>query len=159
MTWEPAGCRSLGKLEALKNGDRHLEYSEPVPIFGVPHGDRLMRPRPAATCLKLLLACALPCAVCLLPCLGQQIHRNGFEGRNPSWVRANADAPFDETIHQMTDQVAHDGQRAEYLQIKAGQGTYLYYQYPVGRAPVSEELNASVWVKASRPGVQLVARL
>jgi len=108
---------------------------------------------------KLLLACAVPCAIGLLPCFGQQVHRNGFEGRNPSWVRASADAPFDENVHQMTDQGAHDGQRAEYLQIKAGQGTYIYYQYPFGRAPVSEELSASVWVKTSRPGVQLLARI
>jgi hypothetical protein len=116
--------------------------------------------RPVVLGLKLVLVCLLPSAFCLLPsALGQQVHRNGFEGRNPSWVRASADAPFDETAHVMTDQGAHDGQRAEYLEIKGGQGTYVYYQYACGRAPISEELNASVWIKANRPGVQLLARV
>jgi len=119
----------------------------------------MLQGRPAAICLKLFLACAVPCAVCLLQCFGQQVHRNGFEGRNPSWVRASADAPFDENIHQMTDQGAHDGQRAEYLLIKAGQGTYIFYQYSCGRAPLTEELTASLWVKTSKPGVQLLARV
>jgi hypothetical protein len=109
--------------------------------------------------VRLLLAYALPAAFGLLPCLGQQVHRNGFEGRNPSWVRGGADAPFDEVAHVLTDQGAHDGQRAEYLAIKAGQGTYVHYQYPCGRAPISEELSASVWIKANHPGVQILARV
>jgi hypothetical protein len=121
--------------------------------------DRVVTRRAVTLGLTLLLACALPAGVGLLPCLGQQVHRNGFEGRNPLWLRAGADAPFDETAHQITDQGAHDGQRAEYLAIKAGQGTYVYYQYPCGRAPVSEELSANVWVKANRPGLQLLARV
>jgi hypothetical protein len=109
--------------------------------------------------LKLFVTLCLPGAVWLVPCFGQQVHRNGFEGRNPSWVRASADAPFDEIVHRMTDQGAHEGQRAEYLQIKAGQGSYIFYQYACGRAAVSDELSASVWVKTSRPGLQLVARV
>jgi hypothetical protein len=118
-----------------------------------------MRRRPGAIALQWFLMCALPGAVCWLPCFGQQVHRNGFEGRNPSWVRASADAPLDVIGHQMTDQGPHDGQRAEYLQIKAGQGSYIFYQYACGRAVVSDELSASVWVKSSRPGVQLAARV
>jgi hypothetical protein len=130
---------------------RVLRTKAPDPVLN--HG------RPAAKGLAIVLACGLCCAAGLVPCLGQQVHRNGFEGRNPAWTRASADAPFDETVHQITDQGAHDGQRAEYLQIKAGQGSYIYYQYPTGRAPVSEELSAGVWVKTSRPGVQLLARV
>src|SRR5262245_4220133 len=88
-----------------------------------------------AKALRLVLVCLLPFVFCLVPCLGQQVHRNGFEGRDVGWVRASADAPFDEVAHQLTDQGAHDGQRAEYLALKAGQGSYIYYQYPCGRAP------------------------
>src|SRR5262249_27984723 len=32
-------------------------------------------------------------------------------------------------------------------------------QYDIGQAPVREDLTASVWVRANRPGVQLLARL
>jgi hypothetical protein len=109
--------------------------------------------------VNLLLVCLVAAPFALLPCFAQQVHRNGFEGRNPAWTRSSADAPVDETVHIMTDQGAHDGQRAEYLAINAGQGSYVYYQYPCGRAPIGEELSASVWVKAKRPGVQLLARV
>jgi hypothetical protein len=128
--------------------------------------NRIKQERPLAKSLKFFLLSLLPVANCFLPSLicpapgfGQQVHRNGFEGRTPSWVRASADAPFDETAHQMTNQGPHDGQRAEYLETKAGQGSYVYYQYACGRALISDELSATVWVKANRPGVQLVARV
>jgi hypothetical protein len=90
---------------------------------------------------------------------GQQVHRNGFEGREPVWVKASADVAFRENKHEMTDRAAHGGQRSEYIQITAEQGSYVYYQYAAAHAAVSDELSASVWVKANRPGVQLLARL
>jgi len=62
-------------------------------------------------------------------------------------------------VHDLTDTFAHTGQYSEHVQITAEQGTYLYYYYPIGRAPVGEDLSASVWVKANRPGIQLMARL
>jgi hypothetical protein len=89
----------------------------------------------------------------------QQVHHNGFESVNTAWVKGGADAAFDELAHQMTDQGAHDGKRSEYLRINARQGTYINYQYTTGKAPISAELNASVWVKANRPGIQLLARI
>src|SRR5437016_5748622 len=99
------------------------------------------RRRPLAVALGVGLVAS---ALGLLPCFGQQVHRNGFEGRTTSWVRAGADAPFEEIAHAVTDQGAHEGQRAEYLHIKAGQGSHVYYQYPCGRAAIGEELSASV---------------
>jgi hypothetical protein len=89
----------------------------------------------------------------------QQVHRNGFEGRDPAWIKGAADAPYQETVHDMSDVTAHTGQFAEHLQLTVGQGSFIYYAYPTGRAPISDELSASVWVKANRPGTQLVARL
>jgi hypothetical protein len=90
---------------------------------------------------------------------GQQVHRNGFEGRSTAWVKGAADAGYRENKHLITDLVAHGGQKSEYLQLTAEQGSYIHYQYPTRRALVSDELSASVWVKANRPGVQLLARL
>jgi hypothetical protein len=90
---------------------------------------------------------------------GQLMHHNGFEGRETSWVKGGADTAFRENKHEMTNQAAHNGQRSEHLQITAERGSYVYYQYPTGRAKISGELTASVWVKASRPGVRLLARL
>ena len=90
---------------------------------------------------------------------GQQVHRNGFEAHDTAWVRGPADASFRETAHRLTEDTSHSGQRCEHLQLQAETGTYAYYVYDVGRAPLGEELTASVWVKANRPGIQFVARL
>jgi hypothetical protein len=90
---------------------------------------------------------------------GQQIHRNGFETREPVWIKGSADAAFRELIHDNTDATAHTGQYAEHLQISSAQGSYIFYYYPTNRAPVSDDLSMSLWVKANRPGIQLVARL
>jgi hypothetical protein len=90
----------------------------------------------------------------------QQIHRNTFESAKPAWVKGGGDAPYDEISHTITDQVWHDGQHSEYLnlQVKPG-GNFLYYQYAIGKAPVGEETNASLWIKANRPGMQIIARV
>jgi len=90
---------------------------------------------------------------------GQQVHRNPFEGRTTAWVRGGADAPFRENLHETTPLMAHGGQRSEHLRTSAETGSFIYYQYDTGRALISEELNASLWVKATRPGVQLLARM
>ncbi|HEX3314216.1 MAG TPA: hypothetical protein VHR72_04950, partial [Gemmataceae bacterium] len=43
--------------------------------------------------------------------------------------------------------------------LKMQTGKYLFYQYDVGKAPVGEELSATVWLKANRPGLQVMARV
>ncbi len=90
---------------------------------------------------------------------GSQILQEGFEGRDPLWVKGAADAVFREAVHEITDDGPHRGQRCEHLQLTAEQGSHIHYSFPVGRAPVGDGLNASVWVKANRPGVQLLARV
>ncbi|HLJ92723.1 MAG TPA: hypothetical protein VKU02_05945, partial [Gemmataceae bacterium] len=89
----------------------------------------------------------------------QQIHRNGFEVREPVWLKGTADASFRELVHEITDATAHTGQFSEHLQITCEQGSYIYYYYPTNRAPITEDLSISFCVKANRPGIQLLARL
>jgi hypothetical protein len=90
---------------------------------------------------------------------GQTVHRNGFESRTPVWTRGPADAKFSETVHDVTDQTAHTGQLSEHILLTAEIGSFINYQYPTARAPLAEELSARVWIKANRPGAQLMARL
>jgi len=89
----------------------------------------------------------------------QQVHRNGFETLRTSWVKAGADVPFDEITHAASEQTVHDGQRSEYLKINAQQGDHIYYQYSLGQSPIVDELAASLWLKANRPNIQLLARV
>src|SRR5262249_28543968 len=96
---------------------------------------------------------------CLSLVHGQQVHRDSFETREPRWIKATADAPFRETVHDLTDVNAHSGQRSEHIQLTAEQGTFIHYFYPTNRAPLGEDLSISLWVKSNRPGVQLMGRL
>jgi hypothetical protein len=91
---------------------------------------------------------------------GQQFLQYGFEARDPIFVRGSADAHFTESAHRLTDDLtAHTGKRSEFFQLDAEPGTFIYYVYDVGRAPVSDELNTTLWVKANRPGTQLLCRV
>lgn len=104
-------------------------------------------------------------AVTLVSILGpskataQQIHRNGFESSRTFWLKSSFDAPFQESVHANTDQVWHDGQRSETISLQAKPGNFIYYQYSTGRVPLGEEMSASLWVKANRPGIQILARI
>jgi hypothetical protein len=103
---------------------------------------------------------AILVALGAIPCTGQQIHRNNFESNRTSWIKGPSDVAFDETDHKTVEQVAHDGQRSEHIQITTKQqGTYVYYYYPTARAPINDELTASIWVKSNRQGIQLSARV
>jgi hypothetical protein len=110
--------------------------------------------------LRLSLALLAPAvaALGLLPGYAQQMHRNNFESNQTSWIKGTADVAFEENIHIMSDQVAHEGQRSEYIQVNAKQGSHIYYYYPTAKAPLAEDLLAAVWVKSNHPGIQLLAR-
>lgn len=90
---------------------------------------------------------------------GQQMIQYGFEGRNTVWIPGPHDAGYKETLHELTDKSIHGGQRSETIQFAAENGSYIHYTYNLGRAPVTDDLNISVWVRANRPGVQLLARV
>jgi hypothetical protein len=105
-----------------------------------------------ATVLVLTLAC-------VGVGLGQQMLQYGFEGRNPVWVPGPHDAGYKEMLHRLTGDHIHGGQRSETIQIEAQTGTHIHYTYNLGRAPVTDDFNVSVWIRANRPGVQLLARV
>ncbi len=83
----------------------------------------------------------------------------GFEAREPVWVQGPHDAAYKETVHRLTDEFVHDGQRSETIQLEAERGNFIHYTYTAGRAPVTEDVNVSIWIRANRPGVQLLARV
>src|SRR5437870_12693992 len=70
---------------------------------------------------------------------GQQVHRNGFEARDTSWLKGKADAAFQETAHDISEETAHTGQFSEHIRLTAEPGSFIHYYYPTGRAPVSDE--------------------
>jgi hypothetical protein len=89
----------------------------------------------------------------------QQIHRNGFETSKIGWLKGGFDAPYEEKTHAISDQVAHEGRHSEYIQFVAQSGTFIHYAYATGKAIIGEELSAGLWLRANRPGMQLLARV
>ena len=93
----------------------------------------------------------------------QQIHRNGFEGKQTSWLRGEDNVRAEEKTHSLSSEYARSGTNSEFIQLicpdaknEANQATYYY---PTPPAPVSDDLIASVYVKANRSGIQFQARL
>jgi hypothetical protein len=97
----------------------------------------------------------------------QQLFQYGFEGRDTLWVQGPNDASARELAHRLTDnrqndpklEHAHTGERSEFIDVEAQQGSFIHYTFTFGRAPVSEDLSVSLWVRANHPGVQLFCRV
>ena len=90
----------------------------------------------------------------LVPAAAQQIHRNGFEGRQTAWTRGEDNVRAEEKIHQLSSDYVHQGTNSEYIQIACpevqNESNYIEYYYATQPAPIGDDLTASVWVKANR---------
>jgi hypothetical protein len=95
---------------------------------------------------------------------GQQIHRQDLGDPQLHLLKGPANARFEERDHRTTTEYAHRGATSETLTITAeaaagANDPFIHYIYPTPRAPISDDLRASVWVKSKRPGIRLRARL
>ncbi len=90
---------------------------------------------------------------------GQQILRQGFESDRVLWEKSGFDAQFDEKKHEISTATSHGGNKSEHISLEVKPGNFIYYTFPLGNAPLGEEFSGSVWVKANRPGIQLMARV
>jgi len=94
--------------------------------------------------------------------VAQSIQRDSFDGRETQWAKGPANVPAVEEAHTLTNQHAHSLPTSEYIRIKADANgelnPYVYYSYPTRAAPVADDMTLRVWVRASRPNVQLLAR-
>jgi hypothetical protein len=109
--------------------------------------------------MRLLIIVPLAVLAFAVSLRADQIHRNPFEGRQPVWQRGPADATFQVQTHEVTGDTAHNGQQSEHLKLTAEAGAFIHFIYPLGRADVTEDLILALWVKANRPGTQLLARV
>src|SRR6516225_1060601 len=80
----------------------------------------------------------------------------GFEGPNPSWRPAAADLDYRLEVHGRARGGAHTGQGSEQLRVTGTNGSYIDFSHPVPPSLLSTELAASVWIKADRPGLQIL---
>ena len=85
--------------------------------------------------------------------------RESFESAEPTWRFAEADCRAAITDQQRTFQTSHAGSGSEFVQVTAENGTHVYLTHDIPPAAIISELNVSLWIKADRPGVQLLARV
>ncbi len=95
----------------------------------------------------------------------QLVHRNGFAGKDPFWVRGDANIHFDEKAQKITDTAARNATTSEYIKIEANpapgaiDAEFVHYYYSTPPAPVGADTVARVWIKSFRTGIQLKARI
>lgn len=112
--------------------------------------------------LPFILVCL---SVAVASVAGEKTHRNGFAGKNTFWVKGDANVPFKEQAHRISDDYCRNAPTSEYIKIEANpppgsiEVEFVDYFYPTPPAKVSERLTAGVWVKSFKPGIQLKARL
>jgi hypothetical protein len=103
----------------------------------------------------LMVACCLVAAVQI----AQGALQDGFESAENSWQTGDADAQYRLESHQRITTDPHTGRGSELVQLTADSGTYIYFTHELGTARIVAELSPSVWIKANRPGIQLLARV
>lgn len=86
------------------------------------------------------------------------IHRNGFETKT-GWIKGGFDAQYTEIAHRIDDRDPHNGRGAELIEIDAKPGSFVHYAYPVGKAPINDELRVALWLRGNRAGIRLMARV
>jgi hypothetical protein len=96
-------------------------------------------------------------AICHAQSLCAQL-RDGFEMPQPTWSLRQADCGVRLLAQERTFREARSGQ-SEHVSLALGQGTYVYLVQPIGRAPLIDEFRPSLFLKADRPSLQLMARV
>src|SRR5262245_57704747 len=71
--------------------------------------------------------------------------KEGFESSTSSWREAKADVAHRVVEHKRVTGTQHGGQIAEYVQIDAADGTYVYFAHDIPPARIVAELLPSVW--------------
>lgn len=82
-----------------------------------------------------------------------------FETPEKSWRMADHDCTVNLQQHARVYGQAHAGQACEYLQFRAGTGTFAHLIHDIPASRVIAELSVSLWIKSNRTGLQLAARV
>ncbi|MBA4186990.1 MAG: hypothetical protein C0467_03130 [Planctomycetaceae bacterium] len=121
-----------------------------------------MRCRQSALAATVVVSIAAGLA--LVPSLrAEQIHRHSFAGRNAILTRGDANVRVDENEHDISTLSFKSQPSSEHIKLTleaaTGDAAFVHYYYDTPPAPVSEMLSAGVWVKSTKAGVQLRARV
>src|SRR4051794_11279288 len=87
--------------------------------------------------------------------------RDGFEGPGTAWEQEQTDATIKLLAHDRSRRAAHEGRLSEHFHFEAGPGSSFFYSYrkALPRVVVTDELKVGLFVRATRAGVRLHARV
>jgi hypothetical protein len=85
--------------------------------------------------------------------------RDGFETPSPSWQREYTDTTVKLIAQERSQRAAHEGRLSERFHFEAGPGSQFFVSYATPKIPVSDDLKAGLYVRSSRAGVQIFARI
>ena len=106
--------------------------------------------------LGLAIAAALTIAISGRCGLGGEV-QDDYETAATTWTTAASVGRM--IAHERSATAPHRGRSCERLTIDAAPGQPLRIETPIGPAAVIDELQASVWVRASRPDLRLAVRV
>lgn len=106
----------------------------------------------------MLLPGAVLVVLLASPGEGQEALRDSFETPQAKWSEPAGQGSFRVERHERASD-AHSGTSSEALVINSSNDGPLFLAYAFEGARVIEELDARVWVKANRPGIQLAAQI
>ncbi len=91
------------------------------------------------------------------------IHRNTL-GSGELQFFPKPNALFKQVDHSLSREYAHKGEFSETIRVAIGNAdpgvsNFVEYVYLTPRAPIGEDLRASLWIRSTRPGVKLHARV
>jgi len=84
--------------------------------------------------------------------------QEGFESPEAVFREAGADAVYRVNIRRVQG-YGRSGDWAESIQLQAANGSFVHVKMPIPPARLLDELRPQLWVKTSRPGIQLLGRV
>jgi hypothetical protein len=89
----------------------------------------------------------------------EQPARETFESAEASWRFSSADVQYRIEAHRRVLGQGRSGSNCESIAVTAAHGSYLYITHPIANCRVVSELAVSLWLKANRPDLQILARV
>ncbi|MBT6846778.1 MAG: hypothetical protein HOA14_05105 [Planctomycetaceae bacterium] len=107
--------------------------------------------------VRLWLLCALLiCGLCS-PVVAQ--FSDSFETPQTKWSLLKTDGRVVSTSHGKDTRVYHHGSQSEHIQLVSGLATFIHYRYVTPGVKLIDEINPSLWIRASRSPIQLIAQV
>jgi hypothetical protein len=82
-----------------------------------------------------------------------------FESAATTWQFSSTDVRYRVDGHRRVLGQGRSGSTCEEIALSAAHGSYLYIAHPTASCRVVSELSVSVWLKATRPDLQILARV